>query len=142
MRSRLTTGMPALIASRPTWVRALPSAGRTTRTSTFLLMRVLTWPIWAAVSLEPSVISRVTSEYVSARDLAFTLIALSQPWSACGPAKPMVTALPGLSSAGALFPAGSVFLGSLLVQAVRSAPAETAAVPNSSPLRLVSGMTV
>lgn len=87
------------MASVPTWVSALPSAGRTTSTSTFLLMRVLTWPIWAAVSLDPSVISRVTSEYFSARDLALTLIAFSQPWSAWGPAKPMVTGVPGLSSA-------------------------------------------
>ncbi|CAM5672396.1 hypothetical protein SVIOM342S_02619 [Streptomyces violaceorubidus] len=78
--------MPARIAFRPTWVRALPSAGSTTRTSTFLLMRVSIWPICCAVSLDPSVTSRVTSEYFSARFLALSLMALSQPWSACGPA--------------------------------------------------------
>ncbi len=64
-------------------------------------------------------ISSVTSEYFFARLLALSLIALSQPWSACGPAKPMVTALPGLSSAAgwSSFAAGSSS-GSLLVQPV------------------------
>lgn len=87
-------------------------------------MRVSIWPICWAVSLEPSVISRVTSEYFSARCLALSLMALSQPWSACGPAKPMVTCLPGLSSAaGWLLAADSPPpLGSLLVQPVTRAP--------------------
>src|SRR4051794_7722509 len=139
MRSRLTTGMPARIALSPTWVSALPSAGSTTRTSTFLLMRVSIWPIWAAVSFEPSVISRVTSEYFLARLLALSLIALSQPWSACGPAKPMVTCLPGLVSAPVWsFAAGFSSLLSLLVQPARKAVAETAAVPKRRPLRLVA----
>lgn len=90
-----------------------------------MLISVSIWPIWAAVSLEPSVMSRVTSEYFLARSRALTLMALSQPWSAWGLTKPMVTFLPGLSSAAAAWlsvePAAS--FGSLLVQAVRKAPA-------------------
>lgn len=88
-----------------------------------MLISVWIWPICWAMSLEPSVISSVTSEYFLARDLALSLMALSQPWSAWGLPKPMVTALPGLSSAtGASSAAFSCFEGSLLVQAVSSAP--------------------
>src|SRR3954466_14327385 len=103
------TGIPAVIALRPVGVICLPSAGRMIRTLTFWLISVWTWlDCWAA-SFEPSVILSWTSEYFAASFLAFSLMAFSQPWSAWGPAKPMVTGLPGLSLAP-LFTAAAVVL--------------------------------
>ncbi len=136
-RSTLITGMPASIASVATSVRAAPSVGSRTIASTLLLMKVSTWAIWALGSLVPSALWKSMSSYFSASACALLLIAASQPWSAAGPEKPIVTVSPVSSFELAAFsvpplvsPVGS---GSLLVQPV-STTAETAraATPVSS----------
>src|SRR5829696_10098069 len=122
--------MPASIAFCATAVSALPSKGRITSELTFLAMSVSIEEICLVTSLVASTGSYVTSEYFLAWVSAFLLIAAIQPWSPCGPEKPIVTSLPGaaLSPAGAaawpLFSAAGVS-GSLLVQAARTAPAPT-----------------
>jgi hypothetical protein len=93
------------------------------RTPTFWLMRVWIWLACWAASFEPSVIFRSTSEYLPASFLAFSLMAFSQPWSACGPANPMVTFLPGAAFApvAAAVPTSLLSGSALLVQAEASA---------------------
>ena len=140
-RSRLTTGMPASIALMPVSVSALPSNGRITMTSTFLLIRVSTWLICWLTSLVPSTASRVTSLY-------FAGLALGVGRDGADPAvvglrvpeKPIVIALPGvsLSAAAGLHVARRLRGGVgvrrslLLVQAVRTAPAPSAPAPTGS----------
>ena len=59
--------------------------------------------ICLVTSLVASTGSNVTSEYCLACASAFLLIAAIQPWSPCGPEKPIVTSLPG----AALSPRGA-----------------------------------
>src|SRR5690348_14586291 len=129
--------MPASIALRPAGVICLPSAGRITSTSTFWLISESIWLAWVAASLLPSVMIRLTSEYFLASLRAFWLIALSQPWSACGPAKPTFTVLPGWAFAAfcaLLLGAAFVVWSALLVHAA-SAPAPRIEAPARKPLR-------
>ena len=93
-RSTLTTGMPASIALMATSVRAAPSVGSMTIASTSSLMKVSIWLICRLASLVPSATRSSTSSYFSASSCAALLIAASQPWSAAGPEKPMVTVSP------------------------------------------------
>ena len=65
-RSRLTTGMPARIASRPTEVSCLPSFGSRTMTSTFLLISVRIAAICAVTSLVGCTDWHFTSVYFAA----------------------------------------------------------------------------
>src|SRR4051812_28497251 len=129
--------MPASWALRPVAVSALPSNGRMTMTSTFLLISVSTWLICWLTSLVPSTASSFTSLYLAAWDFAFAVIAPIQPWSASGAEKPMVIALPAVVPApdDAPLGAGAPELAAalapllLLVQAVSAAPAPSAPAP-------------
>ena len=80
----------------------------------------------------PSAALNSMSEYFSASALAELLTAASQPWSAAGPEKPMVTVSPGASlslaaPAGALEPRSSDVSGVLLVQPAARRPMTPAA---------------
>jgi hypothetical protein len=71
--------------------------------------------------------------------LALLVMAATQPWSAAGAENPMTTFAPG-AAFGFASEFWSVLIwvfsdGLLLVQAVRTAPAPTAAVPNRMRLR-------
>ncbi len=119
-RSTLITGMPASIAWMATSVSAAPSDGSSTIASTPSLMNPSTTAICALTSLVPSANCRSMSSYWSAASWALLLIAASQPWSAAGPEKPIVTVSPGSSLAlTAVVSLESLdSSGSLLVQAV------------------------
>src|SRR5215204_5696232 len=123
--------MPACIALVATSVRAAPSLGSSTMASTLSLMNVSIWLIWRLASLVPSAALNSMSEYLAASSFADLLTAASQPWSAAGPEKPMVTFSPGASlslaaPAGALEAEDSAS-GVLLVQPVASRPRTPAA---------------
>ena len=100
-------------------------------------MKVSTWLICRLASLVPSACLKSMSSYFSASALAEELMAASQPWSACGPEKPMTTVSPAasLSLAGRwcrlLGELSAVGSGSLLVQ-----PTSTAVVASSAPLAM------
>src|SRR6266550_631511 len=124
--------MSASIAFLATAVRALPSNGRITSALTFLAISVSMDEICRVTSLVASTGSNLTSEYRLACASAFLLIAAIQPWSPCGPEKPIVTVLPGLVLS--LLPAATWapvdgVLGVLLVQPTSSAPPPIAAPP-------------
>ena len=130
-RSTLTTVMPACIALVATSVSAAPSVGSRTIASTLSLMKVSIWLICWLASLVPSAILKSMSEYFSASAFAELLTAASQPWSAAGPEKPMVTFSPG-ASLSLTAPAGALEAedwasGVLLVQPVARRPRTPAA---------------
>ena len=75
--------------------------------STLSLMKVSIWLICRLASFVPSAALKSMSEYFSASALAELLTAASQPWSAAGPEKPMVTVSPGASLSLAA-PAGAL----------------------------------
>src|SRR5882757_7936757 len=132
--------MPAAIARRPSAVSWLPSLGRITSASTFLLIRVSTAPICWVMSLVGFTASNVTSLYRPAWACAFFAMAAIQPWSAAGAENPMVTARPGaaLSPAGGAEPAPGPAAGAaLLVHAVSAAPAPTPSAPVRNPRRRI-----
>jgi hypothetical protein len=117
----------------------LPSCGSSTITSGFSAISVRSAASWAAASTPASTVLNVTSSNDSACALALLVIAAIQPWSAAGAEKPIVTSLPAWAFALSPSPLICASFGSasLLVHAVSSAPAPSAAPPNSSRRRLV-----
>ncbi len=106
------TGMPASIALVATSVRAAPSLGSSTMASTLLLMKVSTAAICALTSLVPSATCRSTSGKLAAAARAPELMAPSQPWSAAGPEKPIVTVSPVAAFSSVVVPWSTMFSAS------------------------------
>src|SRR3954452_7487501 len=133
--------MPARMALMPVSGSALPSKGRITMISTFLLISVSTWLICWLTSLVPSTASSVTSSYLAAWLLALAVMAPIQPWSAWGAEKPMTSAFPFLSlpppvlTFAAWLPFAASGSSLLLVQPASTAPAPRAPAPIRKPRR-------
>jgi hypothetical protein len=131
--------MPAFMASTPAAFSSLPSYGSITITFGFCATSVAIAARWAAASTPASTVRSSTSVYALACAFALFVIAATQPWSAAGAEKPMMTFWPGaafgLASAFWSFLIWVFSDGVLLVQAVRTAPAPTAALPKRIRLR-------
>src|SRR5262245_33715191 len=88
------TGMPCSMASSATGVSGPPSCGRMIRASGSSAISCSTCDTWAAESLVPSSRTNSTSSNWAASSSAFSVMAASQPWSAPGALKAILTVSP------------------------------------------------
>ena len=145
-RSTLTTGMPCSIASSATGVSGSPSWGRMISTSGSSAMSCSTCDTWAAESLVPSSSTNSTSSSSAASASAFSVMAASQPWSAPGALKAILTVLalarppPSLAAGGLVVRPESrrvVVVVAALARAGEQPSAMTASPPMSRCCRLL-----